>query len=53
MDPLGGDWLVKKTDFVDIGLVAHAHVDPQVALPMRAELLGGAQLGELQIAGLV
>ncbi|MEW2115099.1 S8 family serine peptidase [Streptomyces sp. NPDC005474] len=53
MDPLGGDWVGKKADFVNIGLVAGSHGTHVAGAMVGNGIFGGAMSGAAPSAKIV
>ncbi|MGW0390828.1 S8 family serine peptidase [Streptomyces sp. NPDC003042] len=53
MDPLGGDWVGKKADFVNIGIIESEHGTHVAGITAANGLFGGAMNGEAPGAKLV
>ncbi|MEY9992493.1 hypothetical protein ABIE67_004525 [Streptomyces sp. V4I8] len=53
MDPLGGDWVGKKADFVNIGLTAGAHGSHVAGITAANGMFGGKMNGEAPGAKIV
>ncbi|MGY1496840.1 S8 family serine peptidase [Streptomyces sp. QTS52] len=45
MDPYGGDWVGKKSDFVNIGVISRAHATHVAGIAAANGLFGGAMNG--------
>ncbi|WP_330296422.1 S8 family serine peptidase [Streptomyces sp. NBC_00503] len=53
MDPLGGDWVGKKADFVNIGIIESEHGTHVAGITSANGLFGGAMNGEAPGAKIV
>lgn len=53
MDPLGGDWVGKKADFVNVGIIEGTHGTHVAGITAANGLFGGAMNGEAPGAKLV
>ncbi|MGW6705992.1 S8 family serine peptidase [Streptomyces sp. NPDC054956] len=53
MDPLGGDWVGKKADFVNIGIIESEHGTHVAGITAANGLFGGAMNGEAPGAKIV